>query len=102
LKFDEFWSLTPAELNSLSVAYGKKRDSEFQLLRASAYWSESLSRTKRLPGYENWINPPKESRALSGEEAETRRIEHEENISLIEELISNSEQGSRKEASSDG
>ena len=87
--------MTPAELNSLSSEYGKKQKSEFETLRASVYWAESLARTKRLPNFKNWINPPKPARALKGKEAEIRKAEHEVNVALIEGLIAKSEKAKK-------
>ena len=97
---DAFWRLTPAELNALSSEYGKKQKTEFETLRASVYWAESLARTKRLPDFHNWINPPKPARALKGEEAERRTAEHEADVAMMENLIAKSEQAKSEEGSS--
>jgi len=97
---DAFWRLTPAELNALSSEYGKKQKAEFETLRASVYWAESLARTKRLPDFKNWINPPKPARALKGEEAERRKAEHEADVAMMENLIAKSEQAKSEEGSS--
>lgn len=65
----------------------KKKESEVDLLKASAYWSEMLARTKRLPEFDRWMNPPKPARALKGEEAATRLREHEEDVAMIQSLM---------------
>jgi hypothetical protein len=87
-------------LNSLSGAYGKKCKTDFETLRASVYWAESLARTKRLPDFQNWINPPKPARALKGEEAERRKAEHDADVAMIESLIAKSEQAKSEQGSS--
>lgn len=87
-------------MNSLSGAYGKKCKTDFETLRASVYWAESLARTKRLPDFQSWIHPPKPARALTGEEAERRKAEHEEDVAMMENLIAKSEQAKSEEGSS--
>jgi hypothetical protein len=72
--------LTPSEFNSLSEVYNRKQETEVDLVKASAYWAESLARTKRLPNFEQWMNPPKPARPLSDEEAAIRFNEHEDMI----------------------
>lgn len=84
---DEFWRLTPAEFNGLSDTYGKKQRVEVDLVKASAYWVESLHRTKRLPEFERWMNPPKPARALKGKEAEKRLQQHQKDSAMIHELL---------------
>ena len=37
-------------------------------MKASAYWAESLARTKRLPDFDKWLNPPKPARVLKKNE----------------------------------
>ena len=79
--------MTPAEFNGLSEVYNRKQKTEVDLVKASVYWAESLARSKRLPKFERWMNPPKPARALKGEEAETRLREHEEDVAMIESLM---------------
>jgi len=84
---DSFWSLTPAEFNQLSAAFGKKRNAEVDLEKASAYWAETLARTKRLPDFKAWMNPPKPARVLKGKEAENRLREHRADVMMIERMM---------------
>lgn len=91
--------MTPAEFNGFSAILAKKRDSEIELMKASAYWSESLARTKRLPDFDKWLNPPKPARALKGKEAEKRLQEHEQDVAMIERLMAEKK---KKEEMADG
>ena len=84
---EEFWKLTPSEFNSLSEVYNRKQKTEVDLVKASAYWAESLARTKRLPDFERWMNPPKPARVLKGKEAEKRLQEHKEDVAMIERMM---------------
>lgn len=68
-------------------------------MKASAYWSESLARTKRLPDFDKWLNPPKPARALKGKEAEKRLREHEQDVAMIERLMAEKK---KKEELADG
>lgn len=68
-------------------------------MKASAYWSESLARTKRLPDFDKWLNPPKPARALKGKEAEKRLQEHEQDVAMIERLMAEKK---KKEELADG
>jgi len=92
--------LTPAELNALSSEYGKKQKSEFETLRASVYWAESLARTKRLPDFRSWISPPKPARNLTGEEAALRLEEHENDVALAISLRNRRDAAKNEEGSS--
>ena len=67
-------------------------------MKAAAYWSESLARTKRLPDFDKWLNPPKPARVLKGKEAEKRLQEHEEDVAMIERLM----EEKKKEELTDG
>tara|TARA_R110000765_G_scaffold329297_3_gene420173 strand:- start:154 stop:432 length:279 start_codon:yes stop_codon:yes gene_type:complete len=79
--------LTPAEFNGFSAILAKKREAEVELMKASAYWAESLARTKRLPDFDKWLNPPKPARVLKGKEAEKRLQEHNDDVAMIEGLM---------------
>lgn len=80
LSFDDFWAVTPAEFNRLAEAFRKKRELEIDVAKASAYWVESLARTKRLPEFSSWMKPPRPARTLKGKELEDRHREHEEDV----------------------
>ncbi len=71
--------------------FSKKRDAEVDLARAAAYWTEALARTKRLPDFKGWMNPPKPARSLDGEEADRRLQEHLEDVALVERLSAEAE-----------
>jgi len=73
--------------------YGKNQRAEVDLAKASAYWSESLSRTKRLPSYESWLNPPKPARNLTGDELEQRQSEHEADVEMMRKLMAEKAKG---------
>jgi hypothetical protein len=98
LSVDAFWALTPSEFNGFSAVFAKKREAEIELMKAAAYWSESLARTKRLPDFDKWLNPPKPARVLKGKEAEKRLQEHEEDVAMIERLM----EEKKKEELTDG
>lgn len=83
---DDFWKLTPAEFNGLAEFFGNNQKSEVQLVKAASYWTESLSRMKRMPTFDKWLDPPKPARSLTGEEADKRLEEHLEDVALIEGL----------------
>ena len=68
-------------------------------MKASAYWSESLARTKRLPDFDKWLNPPKPARVLKGKEAEKRLQEHEQDVAMIQRLMTEKK---KKEGLTDG
>jgi hypothetical protein len=99
LSVDAFWALTPAEFNGFSAILAKKREAEVELMKASAYWSESLARTKRLPDFDKWLNPPKPARVLKGKEAEKRLQEHEQDVAMIQRLMTEKK---KKEGLTDG
>ena len=86
LSADEFWQTTPAEYNGFCRALAKRRDSEVDLARAASYWTEALARTKRLPDFKGWMNPPKPARHLDGEEAARRLAEHEDDVARSRDL----------------
>ncbi len=69
-------------------------------MKASAYWSESLARTKRLPDFDKWLNPPKPARPLSGEEAEIKLKEHEEMLERSQSVRARAKK--KKEELTDG
>jgi hypothetical protein len=52
-----------------------------------AYWTASLSRSGKLPNFDNWMNPPKPARGLKGDEADERRRQHDEDVARIEEML---------------
>ena len=78
--------MTPSEFNDLSETYDKTQRGEVELAKASAYWTAALSRTKKLPNFDSWMNPPKPARALTGEEAELRERQHQEDVATLMEL----------------
>lgn len=94
--------MTPAEFNGFSRTLAKKRDSEVNLTKASVYWAESLARTKKLPGFDQWMNPPKPARALTGDEAEKRLAEHREDVAMIEGLMAAKAKEEEERHKSDG
>ena len=67
----EFWDLTPRELVATVEArrWAWERQTEMQL--TAAWAGEALSRTKRMPGLDEWLHPkPKVKRTKASAEQE--------------------------------
>lgn len=92
--------MTPAEFNGFSAILAKKREADVELMKASAYWAESLARTKRLPDFDKWLHPPKPARPLSGEEAAIKLREHEEMLERSQSVRARAKK--KKEGLTDG
>jgi hypothetical protein len=87
MSVEEFWSVTPAEFNGFASALARKRDSDIELSKAAAYWTEALHRTKRLPDFDRWMKPPKPARSLTGDEAARRLQEHKDDTAMVMGLL---------------
>ena len=78
--------MTPHEFNEASRGYAEVARDQIELAKAQAYWSAMLGRAKDPPTFERWMRGESKPRALTGEEAERRKREHEEIVAEFEKV----------------
>jgi len=76
LKPQEFWELTPAELNAMAEGYRWRQEQRQQELTVLAWTTAALIRQKKLPRLERLLKSPESERHKKT--AEEARREWEE------------------------
>jgi len=58
IRVADFWDMTPREVEIVMGAYVDKRENELKELRTHAWMTAALTRTKKMPELDKFLNPP--------------------------------------------